>query len=82
MGRIVYVADTSMWINHVKFYPATVSPSLVQRCKAMIRDRRLLPPLPVLDEICRGSDEVVTWADKHKAFFCPMTMQPLHVLPR
>ena len=71
MGRIVYVADTSMWINYVKFYPATVFPSLVQRCEAMIKDQRLLSPLPVLDEICRGSDEVVVWADKHKRVFVP-----------
>lgn len=72
MGRTVYVADTSMWINYVKFYPVTVFSSLVQRCEAMIKDRRLLSPPLVLDEICRGSDEVVAWADEHKSVFLPM----------
>ena len=69
MGRIVCVADTGMWVNYVKFYPAAVFPSLVQRRGAVIKDRRLFPPLSVLDEICRGSDEVVAWPDEHKSVF-------------
>ena len=83
MGRIVYVADTGMWINCVKFYPAAVFPSLVQHRGAVIKDRRRFPPLSVLDEMWRGSDEVVAWADEHKSvFFCPRATQPLHALPR
>ena len=73
MPRPVYIADTSMWITLVKFYPASVFPSLVQQSEAMIKDRRILSPLQVLDEIRRGNDEVVTWADEHKSAFRPNT---------
>lgn len=69
MRRIVYVADTSMWIHLVKFYPATVFPSLVQRCEGMIEDQRLVSPHAVLGEIHAGNDEVVAWADMHESAF-------------
>ena len=46
-------------------------PSLVQRRGAVIKDRRLLSPPLVLDEMWRGSDEVVAWADEHKSVFVP-----------
>lgn len=73
MPRPVYIADTSMWITLVKFYPASVFPSLVRRSEAMIKDRRILSPRQVLDEIRRGNDEVIAWADEHKSAFLPDT---------
>lgn len=69
MPRPVYIADTSTWITLVRFYPASVFPSLVRRFGAVIKDRRILSPLQVLDEIRRGNDEVVAWADEHKSAF-------------
>lgn len=58
-----------MWIHMVKFYPPIVFPNLVKRCEGMINERQIISPRLVLDEIRRGNDEVVEWANKHRDVF-------------
>lgn len=69
MQRSVYVVDTSAWIRLAKVYPAVVFPSLGHRCEELILDQRMVSPRPVLDEIRRGNDELVVWANDHRNVF-------------
>ena len=73
MQRTVYVVDTSTWIRMVKLYPNDVFPGLARRCEELIRDRRMLSPNTVLDEIEAGNDAVVAWANDHIKAFVPNT---------
>ena len=73
MQRTVYVVDTSAWIRMVELCPDDVFQSLVHRCEELIRDKRMLSPHTVLDEIQAGNDAVVVWANEHKEAFVPNT---------
>lgn len=68
---IRYIVDTSTWIAWIKHYPRPIFPTLVDRHEKLIKDGRIVSPAPVFDEICRGNDEVVQWARRHRGLFVP-----------
>lgn len=63
---VIYVVDTSEWINLFQRYPETVFPSLWVKIENLISSRRVASLKVVLDEIERSSDaDLVKWCKSH-----------------
>lgn len=67
---VIYIMDTSEWINLFKRYPETVFPELWAKIENLISDTKIVSPEAVLDEIKRGDDEMVSWCKDHRKIFC------------
>lgn len=66
---VLYIMDTSEWINLFRRYPETVFPSLWLRIENLISDTRIVSPKVVLDEIQQGNDELAEWCKDHRKMF-------------
>lgn len=66
---VVYIVDTSSFIEMKKRYPKDVFPTLWQRVDELIRMGRLIAPVEVKKEIDRGDDDLKKWVDSRKKMF-------------
>jgi hypothetical protein len=68
-----YCADTSALFDLKEHWQMAVFPSLWTRIDVLIEEGRLLAPHAVLEEIRRGDDELVAWANERAMMFRPVT---------
>ena len=66
---MIYVVDTSEWINPYRRYPEEVFPSLWKHVELLISDKRISSPREVLDEVKRGQDGLVDWLKMRRSMF-------------
>lgn len=72
-AQLKYCADTSALFDLKDHYQIEVFPSLWQALDGLIDAGRLIAPHAVLEEIRRGDDELVPWANAHPRLFQPLT---------
>ena len=67
---VLYVVDTSEWINLFQYYTYTVFPGLWAKIGNLLSDARVVSPKVVLDEIRRSSNvDLVKWCKDHPKIF-------------
>lgn len=66
---VLYVVDTSEWINLFRYYPEKTFPRLWENIETLIYDERMVSHKIVLDEIQRGNDKLVKWCKDHRKMF-------------
>lgn len=71
-----YCSDTSALFDLKFYWPVATFPTVWGRLDQLVKEGRLFAPYAVLEEIRRGDDELVQWADFHRNMFRP-TDQPL-----
>lgn len=69
---VLYIVDTSEWINLFRLYPKTIFFGLWENIEDLISNKRIISPKIVLDEIKKGYDDLEEWCKKHpKMFYNP-----------
>ena len=66
---VIYVVDTSEWINLYRLYPEEVFPSLWENIGRLISEERISSPREVLDEAKRGQDGLADWLKARQSIF-------------
>ena len=64
-----YVIDTSALIDIFREYSSEVFPTLWKDIEKLIKQRLLIAPKEVLNELKRKDDELSKWAAKHQNMF-------------
>jgi hypothetical protein len=66
-----YVIDTSALIDlHRVVYAPDVFKTLWENLAGLVRERRLLAPREVYNEISKRDDDLYAWSKLHKQMFC------------
>ena len=66
---IIYVADSSFFIEVHKRYPQKMLPGIWKDLETLIHDGRIVAPVKVRDEINQQDDELKEWVNNHPALF-------------
>ncbi|MCD6318324.1 DUF4411 family protein [Candidatus Aerophobetes bacterium] len=65
----IYCIDTSALIDMKILYPQDIFSSLWKNMEKLIKQRRLISPYEVLEELRKKDDELLKWAEIHKSMF-------------
>ena len=66
---LIYSIDTSGWTLLKRGYPISHFPSLWRNVELLGKNRRLISPNEVYDELEKQDDELFKWAKLHKQVF-------------
>lgn len=69
---LIYVADTSFFIEVHKRYPEKMLPGIWKDLEGLIHARRIIAPVKVKMEINQQDDELKDWTNNHDAMFRPL----------
>ena len=66
---VIYVVDTSEWINLYRLYPKEIFPSLWENIGRLISEERISSPKEVLEEVKYGQDGLTEWFKTQQNIF-------------
>jgi predicted nucleic acid-binding protein len=71
VNRPKYVLDTNVFISLQRLYPSDIFSGLWKRIEELFENGTAISSDEVFEEIQKGSDELVAWAEKRKEYFYP-----------
>jgi len=74
---LIYVADTSFFIEIHKRYPEKMLPGIWMDIEGLIQAGRIIAPINVKNEINQQDDDLKDWVNKHDAMFRPLNKELL-----